>query len=142
MAEHIVDLAVLGGNSPNANPDPLGWSKIPTDLNAGAGGEYIYLYVKRGTGPAVTGLFVITGDNPYLAPPHGYTRINHDLNKGAGGDYIYLCYTKVPDWPPITDVKVVVSDNSNVEMPLGYIRIPADLNRGAGGKFIYLCYRG
>jgi hypothetical protein len=114
---------------------------VSIDLNAGAGGEYIYLYFKKGDNNPITGLFVITGNNPGIFPPPGYTKIEVDLNAGAGGEYIYLCYTKDPRWLSIKEVAIVASNNVPVPPPLGYNLIPVDLNVGAGGEYIFLCYQ-
>lgn len=71
-----------------------GFHKIDFDLNKDAGGDYIYLYYKKGSDKSnlggVTDIKFVTGKN---APaPSGYKKVDLDLNKGADGEYIYLCY--------------------------------------------------
>lgn len=88
-----------------------------TDMNDGAGGEYIYLeglrvsnYEKSTTNggkefgvvntPIKDIMIVGTGENePTFASKMsgcypGWTMVYKDLNEGAGGSYVYLCYKK------------------------------------------------
>ena len=86
---------------PNQNPYPY-WDT--QDLNAGAGGAYIYSYQSKTPsvitpGSSVTTLWppfaevaILSGNSSTINPPAGWTKYPHDLNEGAGGDYIYFCY--------------------------------------------------
>ena len=105
-----------------------GWTKIDQDLNAGAGGDYIYLYVKP---PVLNNLKVISGDHSCGS---GWTKLDQDLNAGAGGDYIYLCVKG----PVKNNLKVISGDHS---CGSGWTKIDHDLNAGAGGDYIYLCVK-
>lgn len=139
---YIVDLKVIEGDRPDISPDDPLFFKIPADLNAGAGGKFIYLCTKRGDENPVTGLFCISGTNTNIQAPPGYTKDPIDLNHGAGGRFIYLCYSKDSDLgTPIKEVSVVIGGNANITAPTGYNKISQDLNEGAGGAFIYLCYQ-
>lgn len=130
----ISEVAVIYGGS-GVQP-PAGWVKIGRDLNAGAGGDYIYVCYKRGVGAPITGLYVTNGYHP---PVNEHcTIILVDLNRNAGGDFIYLWYTKDPDCAVVDDVVVVFN---NEKTPAGYTKINYDLNRNAGGEYIYFCYR-
>lgn len=71
-------------------------------MNDGAGGEYIYLYYKKGTKgeydtDGITDMLLVTGKNAFA--PAGYDRLSVDLNRGAGGKYIYLCYRYYQQMP-------------------------------------------
>lgn len=98
-ARVITDLTIIKGQ--NA-PVPDGFEKIGVDLNAGAGGEYLYLCYKRGdlkddfsnVNDFITSLMVIGADYSDVYPPDGYIRINQDCNAGAEGKYVYICYSK------------------------------------------------
>lgn len=92
----IEDVIVLNAGKKNKVTVPEGYEKLDGDLNQGAGGDYIYLAVKRGTdkAKAVNGLAVAVGKNSKAAAPAGFEKIDMDLNKGAGGKYIYLCKRK------------------------------------------------
>ncbi|CAO5256601.1 MULTISPECIES: hypothetical protein [unclassified Frankia] len=124
----------------DSEPAPSGWTKIDKDLNAGAGGAYLYFAFERGSGQPITNvIFLLSKDDS--APPT-YTRIDVDLNKGAGGDYIYAAFTKDPtQGSPIADLDVILGDNAGIQPQSPWRRYDVDLNKGAGGKYIYLVYR-
>lgn len=94
-AEVITDIKFFDQSCRN------GWISPPSnngnlDLNANAGGAYIYLCYKTGRADQVTsfvrdiGIFGPTEAD--LQAPVGYDYISMDLNDGAGGDYIYFAY--------------------------------------------------
>lgn len=91
----VTDVVVVGGSDRQV-PCPPGYERIDSDLNADAGGEFIYLCKKmeRGKPPledlvvkayATAGEYEIDNFNQV-----GYTRIDYDLNKGAKGSFIFL----------------------------------------------------
>jgi MAC/Perforin domain len=145
-ADYVDSLVVISGSNSGIQP-PAGYTKIPYDLNKGAGGKFLYLcYHKASYQPfgknkqCINSLVVIYGKN--TPPPAGYIKIPQDLNEGAGGEYVYLCY-RVADWSndkAIKDVTVIGGNNENVPPPYGYVKVPGDLNKGAGGDYIYVCY--
>ena len=118
-----------------------GYERINVDLNAGAGGDYIYLWYKKTTdeSKALRDIKFSYGKNSTI---NGYEKNYHDLNAGAGGDYIYL-WTNSSDTSknPISDILVVTGKNA--DLPSGYSygmsgTERAELNKGAGGYYIYL----
>jgi hypothetical protein len=132
----ITNLTVLVDNE----PAPDGWYKINKDLNAGAGGAYLYFAYERGAGQPITSIIVLL-DKDEPAPP-SYHRIDVDLNKGAGGAYIYAAFSREPALgAAITDLDVLISDDGGIQPQSPWRRIDVDLNKGAGGKYIYLIYR-
>lgn len=135
---------VTGGNS--QIPAPSGYTKIPYDLNAEAGGDFIYLCFHEemfhSSGPnkdCIVDLKVIFDKD---ATPPGFTKIDQDLNKGAGGKYVYLCYKKAAydDAKAIKSVTVIGGNSAEVPAPYGFTKVPGDLNAGAGGQYVYVCY--
>lgn len=136
--ESITEVTVIqGGNS--GIQAPAGYTKIPWDLNSGAGGDYIYVCYKKGIGAPITGLCVTIGSGGGTPPADAkYTRIKVDLNAGAGGDYIWLWTTKDPDCATVKDIIVQFGEYSRP--PAGYTWIGTDLNRNAGGSYIWLSY--
>ncbi|RLS53451.1 MAG: hypothetical protein DWH91_14415 [Planctomycetota bacterium] len=146
---YIADLTVIEGGSSDISPDDPAYYKIPVDLNAGAGGRFLYLCFKQAEGAApdddqaaIRGLYIISGNNADIPAPNGFTKFPLDLNKGAGGDFIYLCFTRLRALgAPLQDVSVVAGGSASVPAPTGYTKFPVDLNKGAGGAFIYACYR-
>ncbi|HEU4366265.1 MAG TPA: hypothetical protein VFT13_12465 [Candidatus Krumholzibacteria bacterium] len=136
--EVISEVMVIRGSSSGIQP-PAGYVKINADLNAGAGGDYIYVCYKKGIGAPITGLYVTLGSGGGTpAPDAKYTRIPVDLNDGAGGDYIWLWTTKDPDCAAVKDIIVQFEENSRP--PGGYTWIGVDLNRNAGGQYIWLSF--
>lgn len=135
----IEDIIVVNAGRKNKLTVPEGYEKVGGDLNEGAGGDYIYFCVKRGSdkSKAINGLKIVMGKN--ASAPAGYQKLNEDLNKGAGGQYIYLCVKRGSE-NPIHDIRVVSSKSAGVKAPDGYTMLNEDLNKGAGGRYIYLCY--
>ncbi|MBM3116934.1 MAC/perforin domain-containing protein [Jeongeupia naejangsanensis] len=140
---YIDQLVVISGGNSSIEP-PAGYSKIPYDLNTGAGGDFIYLCYHEqawdagNPRKAVTAIKIIYNREP---TPDGYIKLPQDLNKGAGGDDVYLCY-KPDDYnisSAINKVSVIGGNNADINAPYGYEKIPGDLNKGAGGEFIYVC---
>lgn len=136
--KYIEDVTVVSGRK-NISA-PAGYEKIDVDLNMKAGGNYIYLCVKRGgdEANAITAVTVVEGKG--ADAPAGYEKIDVDLNEKAGGKYLYLC-KKRGGGKALEDIVIVYGDNNRVAAPEGYTRLNRDLNEKAGGKYIYLCYR-
>lgn len=132
-----IKVVVSSDKSPSI---PSGYTKIGTDLNAGAGGKYIYLCYTRnsstaGSSTPIKNIYIAEGSN--ASAPSGYTKINSDLNAGAGGSYLYLCYQRGSS-SPITELQVLTGSNQSLS---GYTKINTDLNKGAGGSYVYLYYK-
>ena len=131
-----------------------GWTVIESNLNAGAGGDVIYLCYKKASGSdrAITDLYLSSNSNPVsntlsisgrtytLCPYEGgshFKDIKGDLNSNAGGDDIHIFYTTDNiDGKVVTGIKfnssgagAVCKDRSST---------PYDLNKGAGGDDIFL----
>jgi hypothetical protein len=67
------------------------------DLNAGAGGEYIYSFQSKSShisayGGQISEIGILSGNSSTIKPPAGWNKYPRDLNEGAGGEYIYFCY--------------------------------------------------
>ena len=143
---YITDLTVLVGK--DAQPRS-GWTKIDKDLNAGAGGDYLYFAYEQGENRdrAITHIkFIVGKDQP---TPNEYTKIDVDLNQGAGGKYIYAAYTREPkipkvdglDYSPIVALDVSVTKGPDPDFPDDWSWVGQDLNEGAKGKYVYLIYK-
>jgi hypothetical protein len=144
---YITDLMVLEGKNAEA---PSGWTKIDKDLNAGAGGAYLYFAYEEGDDldRALRKITFLDRNEPV---PHGYTRIDVDLNKGAHGEYIYAAFTRerrvspvqFEDLTPIVALDVVISgvEYSDILDDGQWVMLSQDLNQGAKGKYIYLRFK-
>lgn len=140
----ILDITTISGDSSDI-PAPEGFRKINGDLNAGAGGKFIFLCVKEAylgnPGPFVIDVTFVVGDNQNVAAPPGYTRLEQDLNEGAGGKFIYLCFLR-GSGPAIDELRLQSMDTPlQAHANWRYIMIPQDLNDGAGGQYLYLYTR-
>lgn len=138
---YITDITAVASRRKEDICVPQGYEKIDVDLNEGAGGDYIYLCIKRGSDQenAIDDIRLISQWFKGCQPPAGYEKVDLDLNKGAGGRYIYLCKHRGSN-EPLLDIKVLRSSSRNVTAPEGYTLLSQDLNEGAGGKYIYICY--
>jgi len=162
-SRRIADVVVIMGGS-SAIQAPAGYEKLPTDLNQGAHGKYIYLCVahqsasyfegsakgpvrsvtifgKYANGSPISGI-------PSSAPP-GYEAVPGDLNAGANShsdaDSTALFFAK--SFLPagvinsgLRDIVTYASSTSVAPPPFGYQRCDLDLNRGVGGAYIYFAY--
>ena len=138
---YISDISFVLGKNPYV---PSDYTLIPTDLNHGARGEYIYLVFKTTSDPkeAINGLNVFAGTKASGWPIQpGYIRIPQDLSLGAGGKFVYCCYTKTSRNPPITGLCVIKGKSPHVYPPdESWVKIMQDCNQGSGGSFVYICY--
>ena len=133
----ITDLMVLDGTE----AAPNGWKKIDKDLNAGAGGDYLYFaYDKGKEHDPITSVVFVEGKN--AVAPAGYFKIDTDVNKGAGGEYIYPCFSRNrSQGEAITDLDVLIADEQGAWPAAPRLKVDVDLNKGARGKYIFLTYK-
>ena len=145
--EYISQVMIAIGKS---NRDKLvneeGWKAIDKDLNAGAGGAYVYLLYKTTTikANAISDFYLKTGSSPEVLVRNGHTYHpvsglgGTNLNYGNDGDKIYLFCT----WGLFDDYRAVtdISFNSTASGAVARDDTGAacDLNRGAGGEYIYM----
>ena len=159
---YVTDLKVFVFNEPMGVKDS--WELVPrgnsVDLNAGAGGPFIYLAQRKFRGirtpaspPPITGVVILQGEQATCPPLYHWTYDDGtgpiDLNLGVGGEYIYIAWTyfyapNMPGIAPIYDISIVEGDSPEEAYEKvwpSYERYDFDLNKGAGGKYIYLTYR-
>ena len=163
-ATFFKDVMLIGGNESEmtalkSSYAAQGWTVIDQDLNAGAGGDYIYLLCKTEANPDnvndgyITDFAVYTeggtvpesqtydGRDYRLVPFDGgqhFTEHQGDLNSNAGGASIHLYYTTdaFPDDRAVTNIWFSSSSSGAVGKfgeTSGY-----DLNQDAGGDYIYM----
>jgi hypothetical protein len=108
----ITAMFVYGDGESYPNNDNTGWQKLPMDLNKGAGGDDLYLCIKREIGKSpIRGLAIEEGtefmaftkyaNNGFIWKPvlkldedGKYIIQKQDLNEGADGEDIYLYWTE------------------------------------------------
>ncbi|KAL0979768.1 hypothetical protein UPYG_G00189400 [Umbra pygmaea] len=89
----IMDLKVTTAENEEAVYYRDGYEHLACDLNRNAGGNYIYLWVKKEKKMLVSDISVTTdyGLDERLFN-QGYTRVDEDVNRGAGGTYSFIWY--------------------------------------------------
>lgn len=139
----ISDIAIVAGEVDVAAP--VGFTKLPGDLNFAADGDYAYLCVKRGGPRALTQLQVqVPGSTakPALTAPHA---VSVDYQTGSGMLVIgyetesLLDITSNGSTQAITDIAIVYGDQEPV--PNGFIKIPTKVNNATSAVPVYLHYR-
>lgn len=158
MEKYVVDVVIVtDSNEWTARSKcPPGYQLINADLNAGAGGNFVYLCYLLGENfdSAITDFFVeyttssagaasglVNHNSNYV----NYTRIATDLNQGSGGGFIYLWITRDKTLPAIKNMTVAFDSPATVNPDWDSVywqntMDPADVNRSVGGKYIYIKY--
>ncbi|KAK9963816.1 hypothetical protein ABG768_006978 [Culter alburnus] len=140
----IVDLKVTKG----AKEEPVllkdGWERLGCDLNRNAGGNYIYLWMKREKTSyiqEITATVDFTNDKQMF--DEGFTRVCEDTNRNAGGNYVFLWYRRTTDKKQaLTALDVSTSHQEEEKLQKeGYKVINVDLNKGTGGNVVYLWHK-
>jgi hypothetical protein len=143
----VIDLYATSGDKGNTyDRNGYKYHKVDQDLNEGAGGDYIYLYVCYGNSDGTSGRAPISHiavaydadqADAFDDIPSNWTRVDHDLNKNVGShsDYVYLCYYRDEnyEYTPVTNVYVLDDSDNDKTYPhdhdtqaykdLGYSRI-------------------
>ncbi|KAG8011110.1 hypothetical protein GBF38_005771 [Nibea albiflora] len=122
-----------------------GYTKINKDLNAGAGGDQIYLWYFKGSTEYDTPIVEIdvttNAQDEDSKFNNGWERLSCDLNRNAGGNRIYI-WMKREKQTYICDVIATDSFGSDADyFQQGYIRLDEGINRGAGGVYVFIWYR-
>ncbi|KAK9963851.1 hypothetical protein ABG768_007012 [Culter alburnus] len=141
----IVDLTV----SKDANEEPAllkdDWERLGCDLNRNAGGNIIYLWVKR---EKTSYIHEIAATVDFSSDKHmfelGFTRVCENTTRNAGGqNYVFLWYRRTTDKSKaLTDLNISTSlqEESKLQKE-GYKKISVDLNKGTGGNVVYLWHK-
>ncbi|XP_078029668.1 uncharacterized protein LOC144466478 [Epinephelus lanceolatus] len=142
MSKYITKLEVSLDKAEEQLLQSQGFKKIPTDLNKGAYGNYIYIWYKTEScdAPITRIQFTFRDDMAAGLITAGFTKIPKDLNAGAYGDAIYLWYLQGStehDYP-IEEIEVTVSAASEApQFKHGWERLALNLNRGNDGDLIH-----
>ena len=164
-ADYISDVMLIGGNKTETGNlinsyKSKGWILIDKDLNAGAGGDYIYLLYKTQRSDGInrrfiTGFYLKGGSWPHpdemdvegckfeLTPYVGGTHFvgqKGDLNSGTGenSDAIHLYYTReyFDDYNVVSGI--TFNSTQKGAEPKNGAGEGYDLNENADGQFIYM----
>ena len=153
--EYITDVMVVGGQSSSVGSsyyNSNGWIRVDKDLNAGAGGDYVYLLYKKSDrvdpdGEYITD-FIVSTTNSYSITSGGrtYYRVDYDgdnhfktykgnlnSNTKQSSTDLWLYYTKANFSDDKRAVSGIYFNSSSSGAVSGM-----DLNAGAGGEYIYM----
>ena len=145
MPEYISDVVVFGGPENEDYVDNLksryesqGWTVINKDLNAGAGGEDVYMAYKKSRydndvrGGFITDFIIKTDEHPdqytfgdrkyYRAPHYGSTwfeshggNLNSRTKSGSTNMWLYFTRDPFPDKRVVTDIAFTTGDSKTKE---------------------------
>mgnify|MGYP001812181143 CR=1 FL=1 len=121
------------------SPCPGGHATLTKNLNAGAGGTYIWACVSHTVADKpITDITFIRGNKRCKV---GYSKLATDLNEKTRrrGSSIRACVRRSDTEQPITGIAVVSSRRRTPACPQGWTRIEQNLNEGARGERIHLC---
>ena len=162
----ITDVMLIGETNRSAvttlqnNYKRQGWTVIDKDLNAGAGGDYIYLLYKsaesaNASNGFITGFYIKTGKDgitdtlthedrlyrlvPYDGGDH-FKGLQGDLNSHADGATIHLYCTKAafPDNRAVTNVTFNSTKTGAVGADGGTTGYDLNKDCGEGTDYIYM----
>lgn len=121
-----------------------GWEPLACDLNRGAGGDQVYLWVKRERTTYIKKIVTtinISGNEQLLQD--GYIRLDESTNRGTSGIPIFLWYLPTTNQEEaIRDLVVSINDEEfQSYAKQNYKALSQDLNSGAGGQQVFLWYK-
>jgi len=97
----------------------LMYQRLEVDLNAGAGGDYVYLYYALGLDDGsesrqpITDVFVYSSVHMgFPGGSSGWEKIDVDLNSGAGGATLFLYFKRREGAPAIRGLAVKTANNA------------------------------
>lgn len=134
---------------PTSTPEIV---KDPTDLNSGAGGDFIFLCTQTGEQgveyvsgqpvvEGVTDFTVVVGTTTAAGTCQtGWTRDPTNLNGGVD-DVVHInACALIADGTFLARIYVVAAaDSADANCDSGDTKVDTDLNQGAGGFFVYFC---
>ncbi|XP_037616494.1 uncharacterized protein LOC119482734 [Sebastes umbrosus] len=140
----IVDLEVTTTAEEEALKFQEGWEKLACDLNRGAGGSWLYIWVKREKPTficdvAVTDSFK-SGERYFQ---DGWIRVDVDAHKGAGGEHIFIWYRQTTDPKrALSDLKVSTTKcEFQALQQQEYQPVNLNFNELCGSPPLYLWYK-
>ncbi|XP_076737459.1 uncharacterized protein LOC143415977 [Maylandia zebra] len=137
----ITELRVSTQAAEEPNNYKQGYERLACDLNRGAGGNWIHLWVKREKTTYICDIKAnaeFQGDKVNFKD--GYIRVDENTNRGAGGPYIFIWYRQTTD-PKDAIGQLGIStnnDESKILQAQGYQIVNQDLNEGTKGTEVYL----
>lgn len=118
--------------------------KVTCDLNLGAGGDYVYAWLKREQ-PIYIRNVTATSDysTDYQLLSTGYTRVDVNTNMGTTGAESFIWYRKTTDFNKSLSA-LTISTSAQQEEDTeddGFEKVKVNLNENTGGVPVYLWYK-
>ncbi|XP_035534880.1 uncharacterized protein si:dkey-30j10.5 [Morone saxatilis] len=121
-----------------------GWERLACDVNRGARGDWIHIWVKREKQTYICDVTATdsSGSDSDLFR-QGYIRVDEDTNRGAGGAYVFIWYRQTTNCKgALTDLNVSTNETERQALQQqNYIPVNVNLNEGTCDNLIYLWYR-
>lgn len=139
----IVEIDVTTDAKDEASKIRLDWEKLACNLNRGARGKWIHLWVKR---EEQTYICDVSATDSYDSDADkckaGFIRVDEDTNRGSGADPIFIWYRQTIDSKgALNDLKVSTTDDEYQALQPQYQSVSVNLNEGTGGNKVYLWYK-
>ncbi|XP_029025378.1 uncharacterized protein LOC114867138 [Betta splendens] len=141
----ITDLAVALNAEDEAKWYKAGYQRLACDLNRNAGGNGIYLFLKRAK-PVYIRAIDASGnfDEDVNKFQKGFIRVDEDTNREAGGNTVFIWYQLTTDDKQALHgpLEISITDNQYASYESqGYKSVNQDLNQGTGGNRVFLWYK-
>ncbi|XP_023199800.1 uncharacterized protein LOC111610332 isoform X1 [Xiphophorus maculatus] len=139
----IVELDLSTNEADDTKKVQPQWERSACDLNRGAGGDWIHLWMKRQHQTYICDIQASDGDiSNHELLRQGYTRIDEDINRDSGGPDIFIFYQQTTDEKKaITDLKISTDTKESRLVKAGYQKVKTNLNDGTRGTPLYLWYK-
>ncbi|XP_016334216.1 uncharacterized protein LOC107682515, partial [Sinocyclocheilus anshuiensis] len=117
-----------------------GWERLGCDLNRNAGGNFIYLWVKREKPSYICEITAsVDFSSDKLLFQMGYTRVDEHTNRGACGNPVFLWYRRTTDKSKALtalNISTSLQEVSKLQAE-GFKKLSVNLNKGTSGKDVY-----
>ncbi|KAM9744069.1 uncharacterized protein ACNS7B_011370 [Menidia menidia] len=148
----IKELQVSSEPKKEAELSQSGWETVDCDLNRKAGGNYVYLWVKRAQKTYIQDIAATRGfDQDKEMFQKGYIRMDTPINRDAEGFWIFMWYRQSTKHEgAIGDLQVACGDEEKIRfITQGYMMVfevlsggPGDpINVGTKEKPVYVVFK-
>ncbi|XP_074481322.1 uncharacterized protein LOC141761681 [Sebastes fasciatus] len=121
-----------------------GWEKLACDLKRRAGGDWLYMWVKRENPTYITDVAVtdsFKSDEEYIKK--GYIRVDEDARRGVGRGYTFIWYRQTTDPKrALSDLKVSTTESEfQALQQQEYQPVNINFHEWIGSHPLYLWYK-